>query len=227
MSEATATKYRPIIYSGPMVRAILSGRKTQTRRVVNPQPESMYESLSDTPTELWFGDNRPLHQASFGVYCKYGKPGDRLWVRETWADVNSEGGPAIAYRADGVIRTWTEFSESFGPDFGCGPSMDYDAYPGHYAMWWSDLLRGEPDHNWRPSIFMPRWASRIILTLTEVRIERLRSISDSDVRAEGFSRGEEFQATWDPLNAHRGYGWDTNPWVWALTFAVSHGKDQQ
>lgn len=182
-------KEHPILFSGPMVQAILDGRKTQTRRVIQNPPisgdwlpaEKGWQTAGHSG--IWWcdvsGDDWDV------VKCPYGVPGDRLWVRETHATVNTAEGPALAYRADCCIRTWREFSETFGPDFGAGPSMDYAAYPGEYCMWWEDLLRGEPDHGWRPSIHMPRWASRITLEVTDVRVERLQEISAADVKAEG------------------------------------------
>lgn len=272
---ATAVKERPILFSGPMVKAILEGRKSQTRRVVSARnstvlgyPGSMmwdqlqfdyhkdgYKTYPDGPNSTMFGcgpgvqylhvpawapDDGEENVVSYRVRPVY-KIGQRLWVRETWADVNSEEGPAILYRADGCLRSWHDFSETFGPDYGAGPSMDYDAYPGDYAMWWSDLWKGEPDHSWKPSIFMPRWASRITLEITEVRVQRLNSISDADCYAEGlpeecpeFDAAEHasiggvtladgsperhwFHAAWDKIN-RKAHPWSSNPWVWAISF---------
>lgn len=256
---------RPILFNGEMVRAILDGRKTQTRRVVKPQPPVEATSAGtycapgkdyDGQWEWMTGDPKDID--TWGAIdvpeflCPYGQPGEGLWVRETWADVNCEDGPALCYKADRTVRTWHEFSESFGPDYGAGPSMDYKSYPGQYCMWWSDLLNGEPDHSWTPSIDMPRWASRIQLKVTNVRVERLQDISESDAKAEGVrehiyeATGDHpemigyitdadgpddgtgdaahvtpvgaFQNLWDSINTPRGFGWDTNPWVWVVEF---------
>ena len=176
-------KERPILFSGPMVRAILDGRKTMTRRVMKPQPEDY-----------------PYHHG-LAVYrvakkCTYGVPGDLLWVRETWAS-DVDGCPAgLSYRADHL-----------------DPRGDGPANP----------------MRWRPSIFMPRWASRLTLRITSIRVERVQDITEADARAEGFkdvagkyARGDEariwFAELWDDINAKRGFGWDANPWVWVVGF---------
>ena len=140
-----------------MVRAILDGRKTQTRRVVKPKPDD---------SGLWNNDK-----------CPYGKPGDRLWVRETFF----VDGPRIQYRAD------------------------------HH---------GAPKETiWKPSIFMPRSASRILLEITDIRVERLHDISADDEKKEGiYSPIHEllFWALWQKINGPE--SWDANPWVWVITF---------
>lgn len=203
-------KDRPILFSGEMVRAILDGRKTQTRRVIKPQPgypglaRMVFENnpfapsaLKGTPAEnlriapdesVWLHEDSCGNVVGIQGKCPYGQPGERLWVRETFADVNSEDGPALAYKADGDVRTWHEFSKVFGKDYGAGPSFNYDAYPGDYTMWHTDLFNGEPDPAWKPSIHMPRWASRITLEVTDVRVERLQDISEADAIAEGLKR---------------------------------------
>lgn len=197
MSEA------PILFSGAMVRAILDGRKTQTRRVVTPAPEPG----TDCPYHTGTGGERKAR------VCPYGKPGDGLWVRETFAlhwmynDVSptqafSDGAELVWYRSD-----WTE-----PPDAA------------------ADNLRlvGK----WRPSIHMPRAACRIVLAVKAVRIERLQQITESDARAEGMPAPIEpvgiadwkplgwFRAIWDGINYRRGLGWDEDPWVWVVEFDV-------
>lgn len=121
-------KERPILFSGPMVRAILDGSKTQTRRVINPQP--VWVGEPSIPFKTDDCDPKGI------INCPYGLVGDRIWVRETWADVNTPEGPAICYRSDGSYQSWKDFSTKFGPDYGAGRSMDYDSYPGEYCMWW-------------------------------------------------------------------------------------------
>lgn len=198
---------RPILFSRPMVQAILAGRKTQTRRVITPQP--FYRD------GRWRWKEADL---AWNTLCKclYGAVGDRLWVRETWADVNTESGPALLYRADNYYH-WC--SDDAFP-------VEYERYPNcQFTMWCGDLLRGEPGHVWRSPGFMFKWAARLWLEITGIRVERVRDISYGDEGAEGITLGPEcndrhsgFIALWDAINAKRGYGWDVNPYVWVLEF---------
>lgn len=221
----------PVLFSGEMVRAILEGRKTQTRRVVKPQPE-----LNQRLGLLWKGhyygirtDGLP-YLKTFVQECPYGVPGDRLWVRETWARVSDGEKYGVCYRVDG-----------------------------------EDQIDGEAGERWRPSIFMPRQASRITLEITGVRVQRVQEISEEDAIAEGIqifgatpveiltglmatmkpvtrraflasalavalglvdvlagrrklTNREAFAVLWDRINAKRGYGWRANPWAWAISF---------
>lgn len=206
-TAAVQAKERPILFSAPMVRAIRDGLKTQTRRVVKFKPlepglNLNASSLSaghyctDAPQHGWViysRDGRGVwHQRTKRVRCPYGQPGDRLWVREAWA-MNEPPSGAV-YRADG------------------------EAHHGWPARW-------------KPSIHMPRWASRTTLEITGVRVERVQDISLADAEAEGYTslmqhdpEREFFDAIsyfarrWDALNKKRGFGWDVNPWVWAVTF---------
>lgn len=234
-------KGKPILFNGPMVRALLEGRKTQTRRVVlaKHKPFPWRERHADTPfcQHTWparrIGMHCPDCAAGIPSLCPHGQPGDLLWVRETWAAVNTEGGPAWAYRADKEVRQ----PEYDGHDFGAGPSFNYDKYPGDYCMWVSDLLAGEPDHRWTPSIHMPKWASRLTLRIIDVRVERVQDITREDAAAEGLGSLntrvdsvysawdsdplDEFCELWNSLNARRaGCSWSDNPWVWVLSFDV-------
>jgi hypothetical protein len=151
-----------------MVRAILDGRKTQTRRVVKPQPATVERWMAGKPapqkTVISCTVFRNLAGSGwtncYPFKCPYGQPGDRLWVRETWKANGTGGGPRITFKADGA-EEWRKDAPNDSP------------------MWIAD------DDNWRPSIFMPRWASRIALEITEVRAERLNEISDEDAIAEG------------------------------------------
>lgn len=187
----TTTKERPILFSGPMVRAILDGRKTQTRRVVKPQPCQQMVPVDftlDQSSRRW-SDRQSLWN------CPYGRPGDRLWVREAWA-------------AD---RCYDHLKPCEIPEG-------------------STIHRGEEIvsgwHKKRPSIHMPRWASRIDLEVTGVRVERLQDISERDAKSEGVwplppnppIRGHQraFKALWGHINGSD--SWAKNPWVWVVEF---------
>lgn len=180
-------KEHPILFSGEMVRAILDGRKTQTRRVITPRPVSWdSEPIYNTSARGWHFKGGEKYKYK----CPYGIPGDRLWVRETWHEATPEPG-FLVYRA---------------------------------------TYRWPQDFKWKPSIFMPREASRITIEVTDIRVERVQDISDEDVLAEGFrmdntaifSRGYQgaMQILWDSINAKRGFGWNANPWVWVVSFKV-------
>lgn len=194
---------RPIFFSVPEVRAILEGRKTMTRRVI--KRNRLREPTSETEDSRGLivgGDAYPVARL-----CPYGQPGDRLWVRETW-DFRSwdVGRVRIAYAADG---------------------KQIDATPP--AGWNPTIYNYE---RWRPSIHMPRWASRILLEVVSVRVERVQDISEEDAKAEGmgmdydgpysfrqgFNYRGGFMGPWDSSNAKRGHGWDANPWAWVIEF---------
>ncbi|RQF49507.1 hypothetical protein IPC264_23905 [Pseudomonas aeruginosa] len=219
-------KERPILFTGPMVRAILEGRKTVTRRVVKPPPDFL-GSMVDP--------NTPFKTLDAGLHaritCPYGEPGDRLWVRETWTDVNMCGAPALAYRADEDIRDLME-EPGFLDDRGAFNYDDPRVKPYPFACWYAELDQAR----WRPSIHMPRWASRILLEITAVRVERLQDISEEQALAEGV-RGEPcdharqacadigcwgdtakgaFGFLWESLNGEG--SWAANPWVWVVEF---------
>lgn len=189
---------KPIIFSGPMVRALLEGRKTQTRRVLKPQPGFRGGVGDESDPTAWgwedeYGDHVPVT----AIRLPYA-PGDRLWVRETWThfgdavwsvmDARMRGPGELVYRAD----------------------------------------EDSPGAVWFPSIHMPREFSRLTLVVTDVRVQRVQEISEEDAMAEGCNPvrwamqtpRDHFEELWDSINAKRGYGWDANPWVAALTFTV-------
>ncbi|MCP4569069.1 MAG: hypothetical protein GY841_15955 [FCB group bacterium] len=215
-------KTRPILFSGPMVRAILEGRKTQTRRVVKtPQPSN---EVGEFLRQLWpcrrgkydyMGDPEKGHEVSLKPYAF---PGERLWVRETWADVNNFGVEAIAYRADGDVINVPK-----DDDFKFIPPVPEKWW---FAVWAGDLIAGH-EKGWHPSIHMPRWASRITLEVTGIRVERVQDISEADARAEGVVPDEDnptgvpyrdtFAFVWDFINGKK-HPWDSNPWVWVVDF---------
>lgn len=193
-------KERGILFQGPLVRALLAGTKTQTRRL--PKPPM---TMTDRGGIAWRGcaygmrtDGSPYLDELL-KRCPYGVPGDRLWVRETWdAPPGSTERAEVAYRAD---------------------------------------YERDPDGaKWRSSMYMPRWASRITLEVTEVRVQRLQEITEEDARAEGVTTGPQqgqlngkpatllptthrqaFIWLWDAINGERA-SWVSNPWVWCVTF---------
>ena len=223
----------PILFSSPMVRALLNGRKTQTRRVFKPRG---FEFYTHPVSGDRFNQYRPYRDGSwdesrisssgsmepFGwgehlyAYLPFA-PGDRLWVRETLrASSNDQGSRWYGYAVDGTdvwpLAEWTKARDNI------------------------------------VSIHMPRWASRLTLLVTDVRVQRLQEISEEDAVAEGCFKGKAtgrvfesvtamrlggaewssarywFADLWDSLNAERGHAWDTNPWVVAVTFTVHHGN---
>ncbi len=225
-------KERPILFKSEMVNAILAGRKTQTRRILKPKysvatfydylPNDEYPYYMRRQDAVW--DSFKTMAELAGKYCPHGTIGDRLWVRETWADVNTESGPGFAFRAGGIHFCTDD-----------AYPVDYSRYPGmQFSMWYGDLERGEDGHNWRPSIFMPRWASRLTLEITEVRVQRLQDITEADILAEGVTVDlaakmtgtpwsdlptlhHAWAALWDHINYEKA-PYESNPYVWALTF---------
>lgn len=196
---------KPIIFSASMVQAILVGRKTQTRRVVKADgwPEMRDPVQNEiTPTEWWFSDG----MAPLGPFrCPYGQPGDTLWVRETYA-------------------LHEEFDDVRAGDIGY--------YWGNvYYKTTSLATAADSAGKWRPAIFMPRWASRLTLRVTGVRVERVQDINRADAIAEGVYRAggnpglytpqHEFKQLWDGINKKRGYSFQRNPWVWVIEFEVA------
>jgi len=210
---------RPIIFNGPMVCAILDGRKTQTRRVMRPQPGPDIDSNVLRRCEPKMrGAYRYIgtddgHEIS--IPCPYGRPGDRLWVKEKFQPLWEFADDEI-----GETRDWKT---------GKGYKINYPATDG-VIEWW-DQDKG-PRTTCKPSIHMPRWASRITLEVVSIRVERVQEISDVDAIAEGIEplrqcvgfEVEEFSRLWDSINAKRGFGWEKNPWIWALTFRLLEAK---
>jgi hypothetical protein len=216
--EPMSTKERPIPFSGAMIRAILTGTKTQTRQIVNPQPahscrwemngngdKALHLATSPGGQTLFVPWKATL--ADHRLPCPYGTPGDRLWVRETWALENlGEGADRLVYMADRQA-TWLE------------PGATPYYLPSDY----------EPAR-WRPSIYMPRSFSRITLEVTETRIERVWDITEADARAEGIQADPNdfperthrvgFSWQWDQNNGKRA-PWSANPWVWVVKFKLA------
>lgn len=211
---------RPILFSGAMVRALLAGTKTQTRRVVKPQPTGFVGgpgvTLCDSSPAPLVPMNDFAGTCGQEIICPYGQPGDRLWVRET----HYLHGIWSVRKDDDGKRRWT-----FSPNQDIGVQFDEP----------NGLIRGRsttvPGWYRRPSIHMPRWASRITLEITDVRVERLQDISDADAQAEGWTRRPEvstdpqvhkeaardwFMDLWESINGPG--SWDANPWVWVVEF---------
>ncbi len=198
-------KERPIIFSGPMICAILDGRKSQTRRIVKPQPDAVidgepYWHIGGYRASRYRGVTDPLRMGTHNpLRCPYGVPGDRLWVRETI----KASGDVMVYAADG---------QTVVQDGLCWPSCG--------------------ERQTIPAIHMPRWASRITLEIVAVRVERVQKISEADAVAEGVSilpdaeiaarvaedtpARMEFWALWTSI--HGPDSWNANPWVWVLDF---------
>lgn len=179
-----AVKERPLLFSQAMVRALLDGTKTQTRRIVKCPPHYQIEEADDGRRWPWMYDGE--RDRDHWLLCPYGAPGEKLWVREAWAPLTK----GYAYRAD--------------------PSWN-----------------ASPAGRWRPSIHMPRAASRITLEVTDVRVERLQDITRGEAMAEGcpfpnMALGPDprqwYAELWDQINGPG--AWEFNPWVWVVSFKV-------
>ena len=188
---------KPILFSTPMVKAIIAGKKTMTRRVIKDKVFQQWQDVGFSSDFIKRPDNNWIEK------CPYGQVGDILWVRETWNML---------------------------------PANDRAGIPTDY--WYrADDKSENPDDRWRPSIFMPRVAARLFLKVTNIRVERLRDITEEDAIAEGvlWNRAKKineleksnniinnaktlFMRLWDSINSKRGYGWDINPWVWVVEF---------
>jgi hypothetical protein len=204
---SSAVKERPILFSGEMVNAILDDRKTQTRRSIERMTGFRCKQFgrSDTKGYDWHfrcqrGMWQDMDHGEVVSRCPYGQVGDRLWVRETW-------------RVHGVYHDKpTRWVTSHRLDVELDLAYAADEYEGEH--------KGE----YRPSIFMPRWASRITLEITDVRIERLREISEVDAKAEGVTdyafvgSVNAFEALWESINGTESL--ESNPWVWVVEFRV-------
>ena len=223
----SAIKERPILFSAPMVRAILEGRKTVTRRAIKVQPhiDASGNFCVGSSNYGQDGYGKPVTKHFVNGCCPYGKPSDRLWVRETfaiesnrWADdpyspPHKDGRPTQRYEDN----KWDQ--------------PHYKATDAEPELWYDD--RDSPGCRWKPSIHMPRWACRILLEITDVRVERLQDITYEQAAAEGVHRGplREWCASDEggachkyPVPAFRdlwqsvGGSWDANPWVWVVEF---------
>ncbi|MGU0648893.1 hypothetical protein ACSEU7_27115 [Pseudomonas aeruginosa] len=235
--SAEEPRERPILFNDQMVRAILDGRKTVTRRVMKPQPMpsksgghhwpcKVHQSMLHVERELQNGE---------GCWCglaeaasPYGQPGDRLWVREAWGVISNtwdESGNMVDWTPD---RPATPIRDL---PFGSGYYSGHAIYAADGPMEWAgdDDGGGESRSAWKPSIHMPRAISRILLEITAVRVERLQDISEEQARAEGYPAGREcetggsgldawlwFRPLWGEINGPEAF--TANPWVWVVEF---------
>jgi len=212
------TKSRPIIMSSDSVRAILENRKSQTRRVMKPQPKHHTDHeggfYCDTKGKCYLcGDeNGNEYESPFGA------PGDRLWVREAfWIDRRDK---TLVVLEDGTIADKRGFVST--------SLVDNDPRQAHGDKInnFDDLKRHKYWSRKSP-LFLPRWASRLTLEITNVRCERVQEIYPAEADDEGYKTIMGFKDAWDKLNAKRGYGWDTNPWVWVIEFKKIEGGDNE
>ena len=196
---------RGMIFNAEMVRAILDGRKTQTRRIVKLQPDE--DGLAKVTNGPWVDTSERNYR------CPFGDVGDRIWVRETWAEAGASAPNLKLYRAN---------------------------YPEHLPSHYENVPPAN-EIRWTPSIHMPRWASRILLETTDVRVERLNAMSERDAQAEGVGklRGgywQHYQPGWTQhqLSARGSFvtlwksiygeeSWNFNPWVWVIEFKRIEG----
>lgn len=195
-------KERPILFNGEMVRAILSGRKTQTRRVMLDQPCYLPDFNRGHLSIRVGGARYQAFSKNFApVSCPFGRPGDRLWVRETWCPIYPQN---PTYNGGRPIE------------------IDYRATHSRESHW--RVMDDHGTRRWKPSIHMPRWASRITLEITGVRVERLNDISHDDACTEGIesTRGgklacvDRFRSLWE--QSYGAGSWAANPWVWVVEF---------
>lgn len=241
---------KPILFKGEMVKAILEGRKTKTRRALKVQPIDILPMLDEYDGRAWVtlrvkGEKLEDNHGDI-IGCRFGFPGDRLWVRETWRIVgwDEDGDWCIEYKdgstcwfysvqdcdEDASVRYWQQCTDD------CIDAKIPEDDEGYFHF--------NDEHpcptRWRPSIFMPRWASRITLEILNVRVERLQAITTADVLAEGIKQTEPdgfylaplagvpdypwteavpaYASLWNSINAKSGFGWDFNPWVWVIEF---------
>lgn len=206
-------KERPILFNSEMVRAVLDSRKTVTRRVVKAKVKPDADGLA-----FHIADQQWCDTSDNRINCPYGVPGDRLWVRETWGVTTWLPGKGLRT----IQRTDNEKQFHKWLDL----SLD------QRNQAWRAFLKFDASGGggWTPSIHMPRWASRILLEVVSVRVERVGDISEGDAKAEGcdpsfpitLGYGSQYRRAfaflWDSINAKRGYGWNINPWVWVVEF---------
>ncbi|MGK7015602.1 hypothetical protein N1Z70_00010795 [Klebsiella pneumoniae] len=236
-------KERGMIFNGEMVRAILDGRKTQTRRPIKWKQTRFTEIGEREDGSKWPWSEDAEHACDFWHPCPFGAVGDRIWVRETWATLGNEDGCCIDWEGNlckggerSAARIYRASCEQRPGDYGLWSIPD-DAY------WKPHTKEHKFEGAWRPSIHMPRWASRILLEITDVRVERLNAISEEDATAEGVPpagsllpdypgtfltpKGDfatakvAFQRLWESIYGEE--SWKANGWVWVISFKRVEG----
>ncbi|STE16474.1 hypothetical protein [Citrobacter sp. wls718] len=207
---------RGMIFNAEMVNAILSGRKVQTRRPIKWKQTRFTEIGEREDGSKWPWSEDTENVCDYWHPCPFGAVGDRIWVRETWAEAGASAPDLTLYRAN--------YPEHVPPQYENVPTVTSIC--------------------WTPSIFMPRWASRILLEITDVRVDRLNGISEADARAEGMpSAGEllpdypdtyltpvgdfatakvAFQRLWESIYGKE--NWQADPWVWVIEFKRIEGN---
>lgn len=230
-------KERPIIMGAESIRAILAGKKSQTRRIIKPRiyPTAIYEGFIDGQHQLYESRGGLVYRRN----CPYGVPGDRLWVRETWRIMSMPEDPIrFQYKADMAVNEERAYED-------CGWTCE------RYEQWYERQARkvqedcdkaglpkdeDAPGYNWtietcptrwQPSIHMPKFAARIWREVVSIRVERVQDITIADAIAEGYETNlrwpdpiDWFRDLWDSLNAKRGHAWSANDWVWVVSFKV-------
>lgn len=190
---------RPMIFSAQSVRSVLAGLKTQTRRVIKPQPEDVFDPAA----------------------CPW-LPGDLVWVKETWA----------VMRMARVCGDWEAQGIAMLDSYAKRPANDFNE--SYHSIYQADGYEPCEGEAWRSPYFMPKWASRLTVKILTIEPQRLQDITEDDAVAEGYSAHhlarhaiyakyaakarDNFSYGWDSINKRRGWGWDTNPYVWAITF---------
>jgi hypothetical protein len=230
----TKPKERPILFASHLVPKLLDGSKTVTRRPFNEVMQREQRGASRNYSGGWTRDSAGrwwTNESGVALgpfYCPFGRIGERLWVRETWKYYGRDRGEGpeggIQYRGDLAHRTFEEFANPVAV------AKDFE------RKWTQGFV-----NQWRPSIHMPKWASRLTLEITDVSVERLQDITEEDAQREGvqprfeidaatFIHGKHedivnrtthrigFKHSWDALYKSKGYGWDSNCWCWVIRF---------
>lgn len=231
---------RGMIFNAEMVRAILAGRKTQTRRPIKWKQTRFTEIGEREDGSKWPWSEDAEHACDFWHPCPFGAVGDRIWVRETWGVVSH------AFSDDGLMIDWVPDRPTTAiheMPFGNGYYSGYAIYAADGDFTWGDDDGYEDGRScWKPSIHMPRAASRILLEITDVRVERLNAISEEDAREEGIIDGgclncgepepcgcanpepdatDAFAYLWQSIYGQE--SWNANPWVWVIEFKRVEG----